>query len=70
MKMSELIEMLQERIEETGDIEVAVQSTIDGDICDIIWDEQIAVQKTPTGKIVLAFSPTGDWTDFQRYQSN
>lgn len=68
MKISELIEYLQERLQKNGDLDIAVQDTTNGDICEITFDSQIALQRTPgDNKLVLAFSPTGDWTDWNKY---
>lgn len=65
MKISELIEYLQERLETIGDLDVAVQNDSSGELNEIIFDEQIAVQRTQEGKIVLAFSATGEWRSYR-----
>lgn len=70
MKISELIEYLKEYMEDKGDLDVAVQDNITGELCEIIFDEQIGIHHTIGGKPVLAFSSDGNWGNWNRYQAN
>lgn len=70
MKLSDFIALLQERLQDCGDLDVTIQSSIDGDLREIVFDDQIAIRRTLEGKTVLALSPDGDWIGWNRYQAN